>query len=804
MKHHIPFQRIPHKRLPLAVPVHEGPHKGSRVKALARVSVLAGLVVLGALLLAPIVAPAARTQNTSYRIAFMDNELLVRFQPETGLYRIDQMLNERGLKLKRYLAQIDTYLVWTPPGQTLALIEELRQKPEVLFAEPNFLSEATLHPNDPIYNDPTRVYAPQRINAEAAWDITTGNANIIVAIVDSGINATHEDLAGRIISCGEAICDFVNNDSDPSDDQGHGTHVAGIAAASINNGLGIVGIAPGVSVLPVKVLNADNQSDWATISAGIIFAADQGARVINLSLGGWSSSDTLLSAIRYAASKDALVVAAAGNAANSVPFYPAYYEETFAVSSTDRSDQLAASSNFGPAIDIAAPGEDIWSTYWTTTTPITYTALSGTSMAAPHVGGLAALLFSSKPNLGAADVRAIIQQSAVDLGTPGPDPYFGAGRIDAGAALALSQSWTPFTPTPSPTPTPTPTPVPTATPGYVQRVNAGSTVYTDKLFQSWAADKAYTAGSWGYTAGSAKSSKSAIAGTDDDFLYQKYREGVFEYRFTVPNGTYDVFLKFVELGTTSATARLMTINFESGARTDTFSVFALAGAKAKAVDRFYYTIPVSDGVLNIAFSRAAGASKDPDLSAIEVRTGGPTPTPTNTPTPTLTPTPTNTPTITPTPTPYLQAVNAGGTSFTDQVGQVWAADKKFATGSWGYTLGQAKTSSNPVAGTEDDLLYQKYREKPGEYKFTVPNGVYEVTLKFAEFVVTNATDRNMTISFEGVARETFSVYGLVGKNTALDKVYEVTVSDGILNIGLARGPGAGKDPDVSAIKVRQK
>lgn len=789
----------------LTEPVRKGAPQGHG-HALARllIGALVSLCVLGVLLLAPVASPAAGTQAAPVKPAFVDNELLVSFQPGTGLYRIDQILNERGLKLKRYLNQIDTYLVWTPPGQTQSLVEDLRLQPEVLFAEPNFITEATFHPNDPIYNDPARVYAPQLINAEAAWDVTTGNANVVIAIVDSGITAGHEDLAGRIISCGGAICDFINNDSNPSDDQGHGTHVSGIAAASINNGVGIVGIAPGISVLPVKVLNAANSSDWATISAGIVFAADHGARVINLSLGGLASSETLLSAIRYAAGKGILVVAAAGNYSSDAPFYPAYYEETFAVSATNRSDQRASYSNFGPAVDIAAPGDDVWSTYWTTATPVTYASQNGTSMSAPHVSGLAALLFSNRPDLGSGDVRAIIQQSAVDLGTPGPDPYFGAGRIDAGAALALSQNWNAFTPTPSPTATRTPIPTPTATPAYVQRVNAGGVIYTDRLFQSWATDKAYAAGSWGYVGGAAKSSTTAITGTDDDFLYQKYREGVFEYRFTVPNGAYDVFLKFVELGVTSPTSRLLTVNFESGARTDTFSVFALAGAKAVAVDRAYYTIAVNDGVLNIAFSRAAGASKDPDVSAIEVKTFGPTPTPTITPTPTLTRTPTNTPTITPTPTPYLQRVNAGGVTFTDGSGQVWAADKAFATGSWGYSTGTAKSATAAVTGTEDDFLYQKYREIAGEYKFTVPNGVYEVTLKFAEFVYFTNTDRLMNISLEGVLVDSFATYALAGKNTALDKTYTVTVSDGLLNILFAKGSGARRTPAVSAIMVRPK
>jgi chitinase len=145
-------------------------------------------------------------------------------------------------------------------------------------------------------------------------------------------------------------------------------------------------------------------------------------------------------------------------------------------------------------------------------------------------------------------------------------------------------------------------------------------------------------------------------------------------------------------------------------------------------------------------------------------------------------------------------------SYTDTTGQVWEGDKVYAAGSWGYTTtnSSAKNSSNPVAGTEDDFLYQKYREKPGEYRFTVPNGTYQVTLKFAEFVATDATSRLMTISLEGVAVDTFSVWNLAGKNAALDRSYTVTVNDGVLNIGFARAGSASKDPDVSGVEVRSQ
>ncbi len=782
--------------------------------ALLMVASLAGLLLL-AVAFIPTGAPAAAASAAAVPApnvvaapdapSFASDEVLVHFKPEAGLYHIDEIFAAHGLQLKNYFSQIDTYLLLTPAGQAENTVALLQQLPEVEYAELNYLIYGAYHPSDPIYNDPTKVYAPQLINAESAWDTTKGDPSIILAIVDSGVNAAHEDLAGRVLSCGGQICDFINNDANPADDQGHGTHVAGIAAASIDNGLGIVGIAPGVSILPVKVLNAANTSDWATISNGIIYAADHGARVINLSLGGVSSSDTLLNAIRYAVSKGALIVVAAGNNASDAAFYPAaYYDETFAVASTTQSDNVSGTSNYGSSIDIAAPGDNIWSTYWTSANPNTYASQSGTSMAAPQVSGVAGLLLSYRPALGPADLKAIIQQSARDLGTPGPDPYYGAGRVDAGAAMTLAHTWVQYTPTPTPTATATPTPLPTPTLEYVQRVNAGGTVYTDKFFQTWATDKAFATGSWGYSTGTASSSSSAVAGTDDDFLYQKYRELVGEYKFTVPNGKYDVQLKLAEFNTkATATSRNMTVTFEAGTLTDTFSVFALAG-KATALDKFYYSIPVTDGVLNIAFSKAAGASMNPDISAIEVKSFGPTPTPTATQTPTSTPTPSRTPTPTNTPTPYLQRVNSGGTTFTDGAGQVWAADKAFAAGSWGYTGGKALSSRNAVAGTTDDSLYQKYRETPGEYKFTVTNGTYEVTLRFAEFVATTATDRNMTVSLEGAAVETFSVYGLVGKATALDKVYTTTVSDGVLNIGFARGPGATKDPDISAIKVQKK
>jgi hypothetical protein len=348
----------------------------------------------------------------------------------------------------------------------------------------------------------------------------------------------------------------------------------------------------------------------------------------------------------------------------------------------------------------------------------------------------------------------------------------------------------------------------------VQRVHSGSTAaYTDSAGRVWAADRAYGTGPWGYTTGKAVSTTAAVAGASDPALYQKYREIAGEYRFQAPNGVYQVTLRFAEFGVSNATDRRMNITIE-GVRVETnFSVWGLVG-KGVALDRTY-TATVSDGVLNIAFAKGTSARKSPAINAIEVVTLAPlapTPTPTFTVTPggptfTPTPSPTNTPTPTWTPTaaPYVQRVHSGSTAaFTDGVGRVWVADRAYGTtGPWGYTTGSAVSTTTAVAGTTDDALYQKYREIAGEYRFQVPNGVYQVTLKFAEFAVSNATDRRMNITIEGVRVETdFSVWGVVGKAVALDRTYTTTVSDGLLNIAFAKGTSARKSPAINAIEVR--
>ena len=220
-------------------------------------------------------------------------------------------------------------------------------------------------------------------------------------------------------------------DADVSDDFGHRTHVVGIAAASTDNQIGVSGISWGSRILPVKVLDLWGSGWYSDIAAGIIYAADNGAQVINLSLGGEPPSDLLSSAVDYAHNHGALVIAAAGNSGGAV-LYPAAYDPVLAVAATNENDQRPVFSNFGSAVDLAAPGTNIYSTWYRSN----YFTKSGTSMATPHVSGVAALLWSLKPNLTADVIANVLMHSSIDIEPSGLDSYTGWGRLSANKAVA--------------------------------------------------------------------------------------------------------------------------------------------------------------------------------------------------------------------------------------------------------------------------------------------------------------------------------------------------------------------------------
>lgn len=278
--------------------------------------------------------------------------------------------------------------------------------------------------SDPLFGSQ---WALSTLGAESAWGVAAGTGQT-VAVVDTG-TSREADLAGSLL----VGWDFVNGRADGRlDPNGHGTHVAGVIAAAANNGLGGAGLAPGAKVLPVRALNSAGSGYWSDVANGIVYAVNQGAGVINLSLGGHAGDASLQAAINYARSNGRVVVAAVGNDGSSAPTYPAAYPGVIGVAASDQVDGVAGFSNSGVAVDLTAPGVGILSTV-----PGGYASLSGTSMAAPHVSAAAALLRSAAVSrgLGSVDVEAALRATATDIGAPGIDSSSGAGRINPRTAM---------------------------------------------------------------------------------------------------------------------------------------------------------------------------------------------------------------------------------------------------------------------------------------------------------------------------------------------------------------------------------
>ncbi len=265
------------------------------------------------------------------------------------------------------------------------------------------------------------------VKAPAAWSYTHGNPNLVIAVLDSGIDP-HPELAGRILPG----INVPDGNTITADECNHGTHVAGILAATGNNGAGIAGMTWNAKLLPVVVVNGCTGFE-SNVAAGLTWAADQDANLINMSLQFYTGSTVFLQAVQYAYAQGALIVAATGNNGNGTIAAPARWNETIAVASTDNRDARSSFSNFGAETDLCAPGTNVWSL----ATGSGYALKSGTSMSVPHITGAAALLWSYDATLTREEVRAHLIASAVDLGTPGNDTFFGAGRLDAAAALAL-------------------------------------------------------------------------------------------------------------------------------------------------------------------------------------------------------------------------------------------------------------------------------------------------------------------------------------------------------------------------------
>jgi subtilisin family serine protease len=326
-------------------------------------------------------------------------------------------------------------VVTAAPGQAAALAAKLRVDPDVAAVIPDATMRAFDWPNSGDPND--TYYATNqadlpRIGMPAAWSTMTGLSSVIVAILDTGTTIDHEDLAGTNFM---APFDFIHGTLDAVDDEGHGTHVTGTIAARTNNGLGIAGMAPGVSIMPIKVLDNRGGGDFSDLFDAIDYARTHNADVISMSLGGELSPAQIAAGqpvFNAAYAAGITIVAAAGNSANSTIEYPCAFIHVICVGATDDADNHASFINTNNSVDVSAPGVDIASTV-----PGGYATASGTSMATPHVAALAGLILSANPGETPDQVEATIRSTAVDLGSAGWDVQFGYGRIDAAAAVNL-------------------------------------------------------------------------------------------------------------------------------------------------------------------------------------------------------------------------------------------------------------------------------------------------------------------------------------------------------------------------------
>ncbi|WP_158056141.1 S8 family serine peptidase [Halorussus halophilus] len=303
-------------------------------------------------------------------------------------------------------------------------IDAITQKEEIKYAEKNATHTTQLTPNDPRFGDQ---YAPQQVQSDDAWDTTLGDSNVTIAVVDQGAMYDHPDLQANYKS--NPGYDFVDSDSDPypdsMQDEYHGTHVSGCAAAVVDNGTGVAGQGNS-SLINARTLSEEGSGSTADIADGVEWAADQGADVINMSLGGGGYTDTMKNAVSYAQDQGAIIICAAGNDGSSSVSYPAAYSECMAISAVDDSENLASFSQYGSSVELCAPGVDILST--TTDTRGTYERLSGTSMATPVTSGVAGLTLA-KWDLTNSELRTHLKNTAKDIGLSSDKQ--GSGQVNA-------------------------------------------------------------------------------------------------------------------------------------------------------------------------------------------------------------------------------------------------------------------------------------------------------------------------------------------------------------------------------------
>ncbi|MCD6310036.1 MAG: S8 family serine peptidase [Candidatus Eremiobacteraeota bacterium] len=365
--------------------------------------------------------------------SYVDGESIVRVDPGTDADILAEAY--QATKLDDYRIGNNRYLRLSFSDAVPTKNNDLDNNSQVYSAEPNYIYNALEVPDDSYYSE--FQYAPQLIGAESAWDGTAKDGDKILAVLDTGVNLTHPEFSGKAVTG----YDFVGNREYPIDadydNNGHGTHVAGIAAAIGNNGIGIAGISWGGKIMPVRVLDSSGKGSMSNLCKGIVYAVEHGADVICLCMGSSNFSYALQDAINYALKNDITVITGMGNDGNSAKIYPAASQGVIAVGSTNENDEHSSFSNTGPHISLCAPGSGIYSTYGIDG----YKSLSGTSMAAGHISGACLLLLAIHPGMSPSQVKNQLESTAVDLGESGFDNIFGSGRLDLESAIDVIQPY---------------------------------------------------------------------------------------------------------------------------------------------------------------------------------------------------------------------------------------------------------------------------------------------------------------------------------------------------------------------------
>ncbi len=410
----------------------------SRTSGFLRASDRAALLVVFAAFAALFIsAPGFAAQPR-----WIEDEILVGMRRGAVPASVEKIAYGAGGGVIRNISEIGVLHLRVPPQALEAVMSALNHRSDVVFVEQNRALPPSVVPNDPEYA--AQWHLPH-IEAPAAWDHTTG-ANVVIAILDSGVDASHPDLGPKIVEGYD-----TTGGRSTEDVTGHGTAVAGSATAFGNNGVGIASPAWHSMLMPLRVTGSDGWATDADLAEGLVWAVNHGARVLNLSFGYVADSATIVSAARYAFQNGGLVVAASGNCGCREATRDTRY--ILNVSATDTADGVSSFSSTGRFVDLAAPGVGIY----TTIRGGGYRYASGTSHASPLVAGVAALLFSLDPSLSPGDVEDILERTAEDLGSPGWDPEYGYGRVNARrAVLAVAGGSPPPPPESEPTDTTAP------------------------------------------------------------------------------------------------------------------------------------------------------------------------------------------------------------------------------------------------------------------------------------------------------------------------------------------------------------